>query len=492
MPIGSKRLNSISAVAQSAPVVYSGLIAATGGTITQWNDGVNYYKQHAYYAAGADSFIVTNITGTPAVDVLLLGGGGAGGGAATTGSSTGGGGGAGQFIESLQIPVTVQTYTLSIAASRAGVANASGLSGNSTTGFGLTAAGGGGGTAGAVGLAGGTASGGGAGSNSATSYAGGSGVSTGGANFPGTSSTKSGGGGGGANGNGLAATSSQGGNGGAGKTTTILQNPIVFCKGGGGASIGTAGLGGGIVGAGKGAIPGVAGSAGSDGGGGGGAAGYLTGARMPSTGAGYSGGSGTIVVRYKELLEYLDLAYTASSATSSIVIPADAPVGSYAFLFDRSTNITQVVPSGWTLINSVSTTGIRTTISYKKLVSGNPGATITGQGATTTKFMMVLTGNIPASTISVSTVSSQATTAVPTNQTLDIPQGPSIGFAVYAATGAITTRGWTVGSPSESTNGTSLYIKRLVGIFPNDPASTVISMSDSGTNTLQSFYCTFT
>jgi hypothetical protein len=87
---------------------------------------------------------------------------------------------------------------------------------------------------------------------------------------------------------------------------------------------------------------------------------------------------------------------------------------------------------------------------------------------------------------------SQATASTPSSQTLTGEAGPMIAFAAYSSTGAISTRGWSVGSPAEyqavSTSG--IYVKELI-TNSGTPTTTKISMSDGGTNALQSFRLKF-
>jgi hypothetical protein len=187
-------------------------------------------------------------------------------------------------------------------------------------------------------------------------------------------------------------------------------------------------------------------------------------------------------------------ASTTGTATT-ITIPAAANIGDYAILFDSSTTTTDTIPSGWTSINGVTTTGIRTNISFKRLVSGDPNTSVTGMGGNTRKIMLIVKGNSDLLSNTRSTPGSQATTATPTNQTISTSSvnTPAVFFAVYASTGAITTRGWTGGTPVEyssvSTNG--IYVKALTYGRGTTPATATISMSDGGTNTLQSFSMKF-
>jgi hypothetical protein len=114
---------------------------------------------------------------------------------------------------------------------------------------------------------------------------------------------------------------------------------------------------------------------------------------------------------------------------------------------------------------------------------------------TTRKIMLIVKGDTDLLSVSLSTPGSQATTATPTNQTISSTGQvtPTIFFAVYAATGSISTRGWTGGSPTEysSVSGSGIYVKALTYGQNTTPASATISMSDGGTNTLQSFSMKF-
>jgi hypothetical protein len=177
-----------------------------------------------------------------------------------------------------------------------------------------------------------------------------------------------------------------------------------------------------------------------------------------------------------------------TSTASTITIPATASSGDIAVLFDTSTTTTDTIPSGWTRITGVTTTGIRQNVSYKILSASDPNTSITGMGGTTRKVMVVYRGNILISNVLPTVIGSQATTATPTNQSLTGEAGPMIAFAVYSATGAVTTRGWSAGSPTEysSVSTSAIYVKALI-TNSGTPSTTTISMSDSGTNALQSF-----
>ena len=97
---------------------------------------------------------------------------------------------------------------------------------------------------------------------------------------------------------------------------------------------------------------------------------------------------------------------SATSTTSTISIPASSNVGDFAVLFDSSRDVftpITVVPSGWSSISNVSESNIlslssiRSIVSYKSLVSGDPGSSITGMDAglfgTDRKIIMVFRPN---------------------------------------------------------------------------------------------------
>jgi hypothetical protein len=205
---------------------------------------------------------------------------------------------------------------------------------------------------------------------------------------------------------------------------------------------------------------------------------------------------GTAVLR----MEYIT---SATSQGTGVVVPATAAIGDFAILFDRSGSTTDTTPSGWTQINGVTTSGIRSNISYKKLVSGDPGASITGMGNAPSKLLMIFRSNTGTfTTASFSSVSNQATTAAPTAQTVVVSgqATPNLVFAHYASNGAVTSRGFTgytwndpVAGQELQGGSTTQYVKWYLLNKNNDDQTSnfTISMADNGTNTLQSFRVSF-
>ena len=189
----------------------------------------------------------------------------------------------------------------------------------------------------------------------------------------------------------------------------------------------------------------------------------------------------------------VNLGGSATSLTTTITVPSTVKQGDLLVLADFSTTVTDTTPSGWTQASGVTTTGIRTNISYKIATAADVGATVTGMAGTTRKVLTTYQGNYPFTSVRLSpTITSQATVATPTNQTITMSgiRAPIIAFAVYAATGAIGTRGWSGGTPSEnsSVSTSGIYVKTLMYNVGSTPANATISMTDSGTNTLQSLY----
>jgi hypothetical protein len=185
---------------------------------------------------------------------------------------------------------------------------------------------------------------------------------------------------------------------------------------------------------------------------------------------------------------------STNSIASTIAIPAFAMVNDYAFLFDRSGTTTNTIPSGWTSIVGTTTTGIRSNISYKKLVSGDLGTTITGMGGTVNKVLVIVRPNGPVGSVSLSTPTGVATTAVPTNQTISMSgqTRPIMGFAHYTSTGNIVTRTGT-GNEAEysAASGSGRQYVKTWCYNASTAANITIGMSDGGTNILQGFWIRF-
>ena len=295
-------------------------IIATGGTIlpNAYVDG-RFYQVHAFTATGSSTFDVESVpAGAATVEYLIVGGGGGGG------ADMGGGGGGGGVLEGT-FTVSATSYPIVVGAGGLSSGqpygsrnvNSRGAGGQSSSAFGVTALGGGGGAGihdngNAPALAG-FASGGGSSANRQNWANGTAGQGNRGGNSAGTWYAGGGGGAGGAGSNGTGA----GAAGGQGITSSILGTTYWFGGGGGASGYSARGGNGGRGGGGGGGHwsaggPGTGNSEGLNPGGsgtgstsnghggsggantGGGAGGH---AHQAAT-SGRSGGSGIVVVRY--------------------------------------------------------------------------------------------------------------------------------------------------------------------------------------------------
>lgn len=195
----------------------------------------------------------------------------------------------------------------------------------------------------------------------------------------------------------------------------------------------------------------------------------------------------------------ISLLASTTSLLTTITIPSTVQAGDLMVLFDSCASVTtDVTPTNWTSINKqVSSTVIRTNLSYKIAASGDAGTTISGLGGTARKILLVFRNFATNSITATPTVTgSQVTTAIPTNQTISGGTKPCIYFAAYASTTGTTTRGWS-GTPTgvieseySSASSHNIHAKFLiydVGTNENSLVNATISMSDGGTNTLQTF-----
>lgn len=309
---------------------------ATGGTTTTVTVDGYVYRVHAFTAAGASTFAVTNPGSFNQMEFLVVGGGGAGG------HYVAGGGGGGGFTEGI-FAASVQNYTITVADGAPRQTTGNGTQGGTSrilgTNINISAVGGGGGGVhdSQPGQPG--ASGGGAGSTNGASVSGGAvtaspssgsqiitvatyGFRGGNTTGPRPNADCEGAGGGGAGGKAPDHLNVNTGPGGPGRPSSILGPTYYFAGGGGGggyyagdagdAWAGAGGIGGGggggafitgNAGAGGGfALPGGTGADGSrsgegpggnggtNTGGGGGGGGH--------NGTGGAGGSGIVVIRY--------------------------------------------------------------------------------------------------------------------------------------------------------------------------------------------------
>jgi hypothetical protein len=197
----------------------------------------------------------------------------------------------------------------------------------------------------------------------------------------------------------------------------------------------------------------------------------------------------------------LILSNQLTAQTTNFTMPTGVQQGDIAMLFDLSLAVTDVTPSGWTSIVKSTTTNIRSNVSYRKLNGTEGGTTVTGMAGTTRKVVLIYrdVGNSNP-TLSFSTPAQQATTLKPTDQTITVGSGKTIYFAVYGkSTSTTPTRGFTQTGNTfnefQTISTSGIYVRTsIAGAGTNSPAnaSATITMTDAGTNTLQSFRMSIT
>ena len=130
--VGDDALNSPVRTETAAPNVN-----ATGGTKVPYSESPDGRTYHIFTDAdvGPATFFTVTSTGGETIEVLLVAGGGGGG---PGGDSAGGGGGAGGLVYRHSVPISAQAYPMVIGPGGSGKNN-----GGDTTGFSLTALGGG-------------------------------------------------------------------------------------------------------------------------------------------------------------------------------------------------------------------------------------------------------------------------------------------------------------------------------------------------------------
>ena len=285
-------------------------VAATGGTVTTSGD----FKVHTF--TGDSNFVVSaggNAAGSNSVAYVVIAGGGGGGKNNPASSTGGGGGGAGGYREGKPsgdpysasplvapdgIPVSAQTYPITVGAG----SDCSATSGTNSVFSTITSAGGGRGASYQQNY---TGSNGGSGGGGAYARAGGSGNTppvsppqgSDGAG-PSPNSFRAAGGGGGATTAGAGAAPNSGGGGGTGATSSITSTPTARAGGGGGgggqfgdANGGPSNSGGGTGSAFQSGTNGSNATAATGGGGGGAGGGAAS--------SGGNGGAGVVILRYK-------------------------------------------------------------------------------------------------------------------------------------------------------------------------------------------------
>ncbi len=186
---------------------------------------------------------------------------------------------------------------------------------------------------------------------------------------------------------------------------------------------------------------------------------------------------------------------SATSTLGTITIPATAQAGDLALYTDICfPSPVEVVPTGFTKWAGGLLNTVRMVSAYKILVSGDPGASITGMNDDNdNKAMIIVRGNIPITSVAyggatAGTPAQEYTGSNPASQSINagtLAGAPSvICSTAYGSNG--TTTGQVVWSPNEDAiiaagGGTlgSLYY-----LVQNTPANVTIDMPDQGTTNM--------
>ena len=190
-----------------------------------------------------------------------------------------------------------------------------------------------------------------------------------------------------------------------------------------------------------------------------------------------------------------------ATITNSITIPSSAQDGDICVIANGSGGLitpSSVTPSGFTNVANVSGSGggvaIRVMVSYKVLVSGDPGTTLTVMDtlAGDSVLAIVFRPNFTISSISTSTVNQQCTSGTPTNQTLILSTPtitrPNIGIVYFSSPNPPVSPTITGGPTFTQATFDSNNVFRYVFLGETSAAgNATVSMGDADVNGMISF-----
>ena len=190
---------------------------------------------------------------------------------------------------------------------------------------------------------------------------------------------------------------------------------------------------------------------------------------------------------------------SASSTGPTIVIPASAAAGDLAVLCDYawktlgSGDPGDVVPTGWTgLITDYDGDHARIRCSYKVLVGGDPGATVTGMNSTEEdKVMFVFRPSQSIVTVTPSTWLADATSGDPASQAISASGQATPIIVIGCAVARNNTVAFSTESPAFDAKVANSDANMLVGykIYNTAPADHTVDMNDYvASNALASGY----
>lgn len=172
----------------------------------------------------------------------------------------------------------------------------------------------------------------------------------------------------------------------------------------------------------------------------------------------------------------------ASSSSSSLTIPSGAAAGDVCLTFNGCTGLvstpTSVTPTGFTKIVDQTTTQRRYVHCWKKLVSGDPGSSITGMSDFQQFFDCYVFRPSISTNFAVTNTGFEVTSSNPSSQTVPAGNAPCI---IVAHEGSASTNPPTsFASGSFDQEDTGYYCRYGYKIYNTAPSSNVIDMADLG------------
>lgn len=189
---------------------------------------------------------------------------------------------------------------------------------------------------------------------------------------------------------------------------------------------------------------------------------------------------------------------SATDTAPGITIPATAAIGDLAVILNgaeagSATAPSTVVPSGFTSARNDSlaiSPAVKGICSYKVLLSGDPGASVTGMtgSSSTRSIILIFRPNAPITSVSVVSANGSAISTDPAAQTITTAAQVSplviIGHAFGSAIGV--TPSGTLTTSGTVVNGATTTHAAAYEIQNSSPANRTWDMGDVGNNVLQS------
>lgn len=182
---------------------------------------------------------------------------------------------------------------------------------------------------------------------------------------------------------------------------------------------------------------------------------------------------------------------SASSTTSTITIPSTAAAGQLAILFDfayqsSTTFPSFTTPTGFTSNDTqgnASGNAVFCRVSYKKLVAGDPGSTITGMtGSSGTAKTLLIYQFTAINAIANAARTASSSPSASTTLNLSGLTAPLLGYAVFNDSGTVPTPT----NVSTATRSFTVGTKQRVYIWEALTSNTFSSYAVSATNNINS------